>query len=179
MTIWLGGTLDHAVFLGLSIWTTQRWNAFTRARHDAVVDQYSWDPVSEHLAFRVGSTNAEPTMTFLVPALYQSTPLVAVTVDGNPVGSTALTAKGLDYTAVTVPTGTHIVIVSYNAGITVTPTPTSTATATPTRTPTITPTPTGTIAPQMVVGDQTVESQADNNAPGAADAFQYTAVASG
>ena len=156
----------------MPIWTAERWNRFTRARHDAVVDQVAWDPVQYHLSFRVTSTNAEPTMTVLVPAQYRSSPLVQVTVDGARVSPTALSAKGFDYSALTVPTGTHIVIVSYNAGITVTPTPTASFTATATRTPTITatptitntptgtiqptstPTPTGTQTAQVLVGDQ-------------------------
>jgi hypothetical protein len=55
---------------------------------------------------------------------------------------------------------------------------TSTPTATNTPTQTSTPTPTSS-APILLLGDQTVEAQSDYNPPGMAEAFQYTAAASG
>jgi hypothetical protein len=55
-------------------------------------------------------------------------------------------------------------------------TPTATATVTPSRTPTATSTP----APAtLLVGEQGVGAQSDFNGPGVAEAFQYTAAASG
>jgi hypothetical protein len=59
-----------------------------------------------------------------------------------------------------------------------TPTPTNTPlpTSTPTNVPTNTPTPSGSV---KLVGDQTIEAMVDYNAAGMAEAFQYTATASG
>jgi hypothetical protein len=92
----------------------------------------------------------------------------------------------VDYTAVEV--------LAFTAGptTTVTPTPTATATTLPgaTSTATLTPTSTGTAtrtvtatptgtAPAVLVGDQAIEAQVDSNPAGVAEAFQYTAGASG
>jgi YD repeat-containing protein len=83
--------------------------------------------------------------------------------------------------SVTVPTATP----TATGSTTDTPTPTPTATATPTLTPTDTPTPTATPTatptpgPTFLVGDQTIEPIVDSNSAGTAQAFQYTAVASG
>jgi beta-glucanase (GH16 family) len=81
------------------------------------------------------------------------------------------------------PTPTATPTPTPTATATPTPTPTPTATATPTPTPTpiptATPTPTPTPTGQVLIGSKTVTSNPDSNSPGRAQAYSYTAAASG
>lgn len=63
--------------------------------------------------------------------------------------------------------------------LTSTPTPSPTPTPTATSTPTRTSTPAATPTPVRLVGDSVIEGSVDGNSAGQAEAFQYTATASG
>jgi hypothetical protein len=160
---WYSAILGYAQSKGIPIWTTTRWLAFTQARHDAVVNQFSWNASSRQLSFGFDSAIAEPTATLLVPATYQSAGVTSVTVDGSSVSFGTLTLKGFAYATVPVSGGSHTIVISYSSSSgamakvlpsghltpTDTTTPTITPTPTITATPTVTPTPvvTATVAP--------------------------------
>ncbi|HEX2923362.1 MAG TPA: hypothetical protein VHS28_04970 [Chloroflexota bacterium] len=138
MSQWLDGVASYAQSRGVPIWTADRWLDFTKARHDAVVDQFSWDPGQAKLSFHFTSSTEEPTATVLIPLDYRSFPLLSVSVDGVQASTSYLSVKGFDYAAVPVGSGSHTVVASYNPVATITPslTPTTTPTATVTPTPT-------------------------------------------
>lgn len=101
--------------------------------------------------------------------------LIRVTYDnGTVIVYTYDSAGNRSSVAITVPTPTFTPTGSTTNTPTSTPTPTPTDTPTPTPTATPSPTPIG-----FLVGDQTIESMVDGNPAGNAQAFQYTAVASG
>jgi hypothetical protein len=82
-------------------------------------------------------------------------------------------------TATATPTNTPIPPTNTPVPPTNTPIPPTNTPVPATNTP-VPPTPTSTPgAPTVVVGDKTIEAQGDNNPAGTAEAFQYTAVASG
>jgi hypothetical protein len=99
-------------------------------------------------------------------------------VDANGVPSVAPMVK-LDASAAPEPT------VTPTRTVTPTITPTATITSTPTNTPILTATPTSTAtatapaSPSVLVGEQGIGSNLDANSPGVAEAFRYTAAASG
>jgi hypothetical protein len=152
---WFSGILSYARSKGIPIWTATHWLAFTQARHDAVLDQFSWNAVSRQLSFRFNSSIAEPTATLLAPAAYLSAGVTSVTVDGSPVSFGTLNLKGFAYVTIAVSGGSHNIVVSYSTSagamrlstLVRTATPTATAVPTPTMRPTDTPTPTITATP--------------------------------
>ena len=112
MTQWLDGVLAYAQGKGMPIWTAERWLAFTKARHDAVVDQVSWDGAASRLTFRISSAATEPSQTLLVPASHRSFPIASITVDGAGYAPGALSVKSFDYATVALTGGTHTVVVN-------------------------------------------------------------------
>ncbi|HYW87424.1 MAG TPA: fibronectin type III domain-containing protein, partial [Chloroflexota bacterium] len=112
-TIYLGNVAAYAQSKGMPIWTTQRWLSFTQARHDAAIDQFAWNATSHQLTFRYRASTSEPATTVLVPSTWQTKSITSTTVDGGAAGTSGLTAKGLSYTAVSVPSGTHTIVVQY------------------------------------------------------------------
>jgi hypothetical protein len=97
----------------MPIWTMQRWSSFTQARHDAVIDQFAWNATSRQLTFRYRASTAEPSTTVLIPATWQTAAITSTTVDGASSTTTPMTVKGIAYRAVSVPSGSHTVVVQY------------------------------------------------------------------
>src|SRR5207248_1102910 len=93
MVNWVDGVLAYAQSKGMPIWTSEHWLAFTKARHDAVVDQVSWDNANSRMSFRVSATTSEPSLTTLVPASHRSFPIASITVDGASYSPGALSVK--------------------------------------------------------------------------------------
>ena len=112
-TTWLGNMAAYAQSRGMPIWTTQRWLNFTQARHDATVDQLTWNATSHLLSFRYTSATTESSSAVLLPGTWQTKSITATTVDGTSAAATSITVKGLTYAAVPVPNGTHTLTVQY------------------------------------------------------------------
>ena len=112
-TTWLGNVAAYAQSKGMPIWTAQRWLNFTQARHDAVIDQFAWNAPNHQLTFRYRASTTEPATTVLVPTTWQGKAISSTTVDGGNPSPALLTIKGIDYRAVSVPSGTHTVVVQY------------------------------------------------------------------
>jgi hypothetical protein len=112
-TTWLASVTSYAQSKGMPIWTTQRWLNFTQSRHDAVVDQFAWNAASHQLTFRYRASTTEPSTTVLLPATWQSNAITSSTVDGAGAATSSVVVKGITYRAVTVPSGTHTVVIQY------------------------------------------------------------------
>src|SRR5262249_10467732 len=116
---------------------------------------------------------ASPTATAIAQATGTGTPtsIPSITPTGTPTGSSTVT---LSPTATPTATDTTIPTTTRTVTPTATPTP-SPATATPTGP--VTPSPTAT--PAFLVGNATIQSSLDNNPAGTAEAFRYSAAATG
>jgi hypothetical protein len=159
---------------------------------------YANAPMSAY-AIDVGGGSGQPTATPTNTLIPTNTPVPTSTSTPT---STLVPTSTPTPTSTLVPTSTPTptetpLPTDTPATLTPTPTPTATtpaATATPTRTPTATvtrtptrtPTPTRTATPTptastsgSLVGDSTIRPQSDSNPSGMAEAFQYTASASG
>jgi len=190
--VWAEGTLDYARSKGVPIWNADQWLSFVQARHDANYNSVTWNSTLGALSFNL-TANATPgiTLTTMLPLTYSGLSLQSVSVDGAPQSVSVQTIKGVNVAFVSVPAGNHSFSASYQPAaplptatntptVTPGPSPTPTNLPLPTSTPTNTPLPTATpMGAVVLLGSQTVGAAQDNNPAGLAEAFQYTASASG
>jgi hypothetical protein len=126
--------------------------------------------VQAHYQAGRSAVGGTPTQTALPTSTATGT---TATATSTPVTPTATATTATATSTPVPPTAT----VTPNQSVTPTSTLTPTLTRTPTATPTASRTPTP--APIVLVGDSATEGSRDNNAAGSAEAFQYTARASG
>ena len=110
---WLDGVTAYAQSQGVPIWTAARWLAFTETRHDAVIEQLTWNPTTRKLSFGFSTTSSEPVTTLLVPTDYLTFSVRSVAVDDVPIPTGLLRAKGVVYNTIPVGSGAHTVVVTY------------------------------------------------------------------
>ena len=148
VTPWVHGIMDHAVSLGIPMWTAEHWLNYTEARVATNVDSLAWDAASGTLSFRVVVPASSDAQSLMLPNSFGGKTLSSATVNGAGAGVTTQTISGRTTSFLSLGAGTHNVVASYvQGGQAATSTPTAQGTATntpvgPTATPTTTSAPT-------------------------------------
>ena len=114
---WADGTMVYAQANNVPMWTGERWLNYTETRAATTLTNVNWVPGANALQFTATvPTGAEP-HTLMVPATFNSSPVVAVQVAGVPVARTTQTINGRSMTMFQVApvVGGASVVVNYGA----------------------------------------------------------------
>ena len=158
---WANGTMDYAASLGIPMWTAEHWLTYVEARSATTVSNLSWSPASTTLSFQVVVPASSDAQTVMLPSTYGGQSIGAVNVNGAPASVTTQQITGRTMSFISLPAGTHNIVVSYNQAI---PPATSTPVAptnTPTATSTNTPVPATATATSVPSNDLAHTTQAD------------------
>ncbi len=107
----LHDTLVAASSRGVPIWNSDRFLQFAQMRHNSAFSNVAWN--GSTLTFAYNAVGSGDSISVMLPAVFQSSQLSAVQVNGSSVPFNIQTIKGIDYAFVTVNTGTSNFSMTY------------------------------------------------------------------
>ena len=113
--IFLEGTLAYARELGVPIFSSEEWLAFTDSRYETTFEEMVWDADASRLTFRLApSVQSDSTLTVMLPLFHHDRVLTALEVDGERSLYLSRKVGGVDYASVTVSPLEHDLAVMYS-----------------------------------------------------------------
>lgn len=113
---WLEGTLMHAANRGIPIISASEWLNFVDIRHDARFNDILWYPESKHLRFKLDSKSTSGVeLTVMLPETHGKAQLSKIKVDGNDIKHQVRNLGGINYSWVSVESGSHSFDADYSS----------------------------------------------------------------
>lgn len=112
---WLEGTLDHAVQLGLPIYSAQEWLRFVELRYNAMFGNIEWFPSEQRMIFQLKAQMAEDIkLDVLIPLSHDGYRLARVEVDKTMIPFGERKVGGVMYASTSVSAAAHEFSAIYN-----------------------------------------------------------------
>jgi hypothetical protein len=118
---WIEGTLDYANGNGVPMFTAGRWLNYTASRAATTMTNLSWSAATKQLSVSVGVPAASEPQSLALPAGFGGFNLSGVTIDGVAAATAQqpITGRATDF--INVGPGSHTIVATYNAPITLPP----------------------------------------------------------
>jgi hypothetical protein len=115
---WIDGTLAYAASKGVPLLNADRWLKFVETRNGANYNTVAWDSTNNRLTFNIqGAAAGGVNLTTMLPFSYNGNGLQSVRVDGVNTGYSVQTIKGVSLAFVSVPSGNHSFVATYNVPV--------------------------------------------------------------